>query len=415
MNIIDKVEYLATIIDPSLPGYTRRPFTKWNLKVREWLIDEMNRLNLSVSIDAASNIIGTLEGTDNTLPPIMVGSHTDSVIGGGKYDGVIGVLAGLAIVEKLHEEGRVLRHPLKIVDFTAEEASDFGLATIGSRGMVGALTEKDLLRKDSTGRTLAESIDSIGGNTKLLTERKLKSGECALYLELHIEQGPVLENTQKDLGVVTGVVGIERYRITVHGQPNHSGTTPMQYRQDALVATSEIIIAIESIAHAYGDQIVATVGKINNYPNAPNIIPGQVEIDLELRSMEKGKIEHALTELWDFIDQLQVKREIHVESEHISSAHPTYIKEHIFKGLFEVCSKIAPTKLLTSGAGHDGVQIGKVAPMSMIFVPSKNGKSHCPEEWTDPDLINQGVKAMYESVCYFDTEGLVEGERDAKN
>lgn len=285
-RIQSAVEALAGFVDESKPGWTRRPFTRWYEESRRWLTEQMTEAGLAVRIDAASNLIGRLPGTDDTLPPIVIGSHTDTVTGGGRFDGIIGVVAGLEIARLLQESGYRLRHPLEIVDFTAEEPSEFGISTIGSRGMVGNLSEAMLEQKDPNGLVLREALDSIGGRTSEMAAEARKPGDAALYLELHIEQGPVLEQTGHKLGAVTGIVGIHRHRIIIEGAPNHAGTTPMGLRADALAGFCEIGLAFERHCSAHGRDAVGTIGRLANEPNASNVVPGRVIFELEIRSLD---------------------------------------------------------------------------------------------------------------------------------
>lgn len=403
LDVKRKLKILSEFIDDSKVGYTRRPFTKWNMECRDWLINEMKSLNLEVEIDASSNIIGTLKGIDSNLPPIMIGSHTDSVVGGGMFDGQIGVIAGLEIVSYLKQNNISLLHSLKIVDFTAEEASEFGISTIGSRGMVGNLTKNELNRKGPDGKSLNEGMKSIGGNPEKIKEQALKEGDISLFLELHIEQGPLLEKSKKDFGIVTGFVGIRRYRIEVIGQPNHAGTTPMSHRKDALTAASEIVLAIEEICNQdYEASVVGTVGRLNVEPNGPNIVPGSVCFDVEIRSIHDKTLDRISHKINQKSAEVKKKRGIEISLENISAVKPIKIDDAIIEGLEMSACKVGNTLRLSSGAGHDGVQISKIAPVGMIFVPSKDGKSHCPEEWTDYEQVALGIRALLNSVFYFD-------------
>lgn len=402
-RIEEKINFLSTIIDENAPGYTRRPFTKWNMACRDWLIKEMKRNNVLVEIDASSNIVGTLLGKNEKLAPIMIGSHTDSVIGGGMFDGTIGVIAALEIIESLKENNIQLDHTLKIVDFTAEEATEFGLATIGSRGMVGNLSNIELNRINYEGKTLRDLLRSIGGNPEKIKEKALKKGDISLFLELHIEQGPLLEQTNNELGIVTGFVGIERYRVAVSGQPNHAGTTPMNMRFDALVAAADLVIKIEEICKdPYDTPVVGTVGRLNVEPNAPNVIPGNVVFDFEIRAINEDVLKNVIQKVNKVIMDISRKREIKFDISNLSLAKPIKVHSNIVEGLEFCANKVGKTYRLQSGAGHDGVQISKIAPIGMIFVPSKDGKSHCPEEWTDYVLVTKGVQTLLNSLLYFD-------------
>lgn len=407
---------LSKIVDETMPGYTRRPFTKWHKESREWLVREMEKCGLAVHIDAASNLVGRREGTNRDLPPIMIGSHTDSVVGGGRFDGVIGVVAGIEIVRQLNEKNLQLAHPLLVVDFTAEEASEFGISTIGSRGMVGDLAEEDLNRQNEEGLTLREAFRLVGGRPEDLEKEALKEGDLALYLELHIEQGPVLEENAKELGVVTGIVGIQRFEVIVEGEANHAGTTPMDMRYDALAAASELVLKIEEIANmAYTEQVVGTVGRLLVEPNGPNIVPGRVVFDFEIRSLDVHALEQMEAHFRKEMERVQRRRKVSITSTQLSYADPVVIEEKVLAGIEKSCQKLGATLRLPSGAGHDGMQIAGVSPVGMIFVPSKDGKSHCPEEWTDYEQVARGIHALGNTVLYFDKEMTTKEVRDVES
>lgn len=403
-RIKQNIEDLAQIVDQQAPGYTRRPFTKWQQKSREWLTHEMEAAGLEVYIDAASNLIGKLEGRNGLLAPIMLGSHTDSVLGGGRFDGMIGVVAGIEIVRQLKEKNLHLEHTLLVVDFTAEEASEFGISTIGSRGMVGNLTENDLNRVNDEGTTLKEAIESIGGRPSDILSDAPQAGEIALYLELHIEQGPVLEQCEKELGVVTGIVGIQRFRVKVEGVANHAGTTPMTMRKDALTAAAELVLAIEEIAqNKYGEQVVGTVGRLFNEPNGANIVPGRVTFDFEIRSLDISALNEMMEKFGAEVDRVKDKRKIGITFEQLSNAEAIQMDQEVISGIEESCQQVGSTLKLPSGAGHDGTQIAKVAPVGMIFIPSKDGKSHCADEWSEYEHVAKGMQALGNALLYFDS------------
>jgi len=394
---------LAEMINKEAEGFTRRPFTKWYAQSREWLAEEMGKSGLDVQIDAASNLIGRLEGSNKELPPIMIGSHTDTVTGGGRFDGIIGVLAGIEIARQLKEKGITLEHTLLIVDFTAEEPSEFGISTIGSRGMVDNLTDEMLNRTDPNGLKLSEGIKIAGGRPGDISKEALKSGDISLYLELHIEQGPVLEQTNNDLGIVTGIVGIQRYRITVNGQPNHAGTTPMNMRFDALTGAAELILEVEKVAKkSYKEQVVGTVGRLFVEPNGSNVVPGKVVFDVELRSLSTSTIDQMVEQIISKIKDTEINRNLSVSIDKLSQSEPIFVNEDILKGIEEGCEDVGKAILLPSGAGHDANQIARIAPIGMIFVPSKDGKSHCPEEWTEYSQVTKGVCALGNALLYFD-------------
>jgi N-carbamoyl-L-amino-acid hydrolase len=397
------IEMLSTFVDQSKPGWTRRPFTPWYRDGREWLRERMEEAGMEVEIDAASNLIGRLQGSHPNLPSIMIGSHTDTVTGGGRFDGIIGVLAGVEIARMLKNAGILLKHTLEVVDFTAEEPSEFGISTIGSRGMVNNLPAEMLQRTDSTGLVLSEAIAQAGGTPANISARSRKKGDVAIYLELHIEQGPVLEETSNKLGVVTGIVGIVRYRVTITGQPNHAGTTPMSMRFDALTAASEAVLLIETVCReSYGEAAVGTVGKYTVEPNASNVIPGRVVFDYEVRCLDIAIMEEITERIHNQAGEIMKKRGLTVTFDCLSKSEPIHVHTDVQEIIKEACETTGKTLSLPSGAGHDGNQLARIAPIGMIFVPSKDGRSHCPEELTEYDDVALGVEALVLALIRFD-------------
>jgi beta-ureidopropionase / N-carbamoyl-L-amino-acid hydrolase len=400
------IDMMATFVDTSKPGWTRRPFTSWYEQGRSWLKKQMVECGMEVTIDAASNLIGRIPGTDPELQPIMVGSHTDTVTGGGRFDGIIGVLAGLEIVRTLMEAGVRLRHPLEIVDFTAEEPSEFGISTIGSRGMVDNLSQEMLERRDPSDLVLKDAIRMTGGNPDKISDWARRKGDVALYLELHIEQGPVLEQTHHKLGVITGIVGIHRYRVTVEGNQNHAGTTPMNMRVDALPGASEMILELEKICRQiYTEPVVGTVGKLSVEPNASNVIPGMVQFDLEIRSLDTDILEQMIAAFISKSQLIAETRDLKVSFDCLSKSEPIRVFPEVQNVIREACESTSATISLPSGAGHDANQLSRIAPIGMIFVPSKDGRSHCPEEWTSYEDVATGFEALTRTIILFDELG----------
>ncbi|MFF2483200.1 Zn-dependent hydrolase [Paenibacillus sp. NPDC058071] len=400
------IERLSELVDRAKPGWTRRPFTPFYEQGRQWLTEKMTEAGLAVSIDAASNLIGSLPGVDPSLPPIMIGSHTDTVTGGGRFDGIIGVLAGIEIARMLKESGTKLRHPLQIVDFTAEEPSEFGISTIGSRGMVGNLTDAMLELRDPEGLQLKDALNRQGGNVESLAEQARKQGDAALYLELHIEQGPVLEQSGHRLGAVMGIVGIHRYRAVLEGAPNHAGTTPMGLRNDALAGFCELGLAFERHCLGHAENAVGTIGKLTNEPNASNVVPGLVRFDFEIRSLDRSVSEAVYAAFKEEAQQIAERRGLRLQLELLSKSDAVIVQEQVLQMIREACESVAPVKLLPSGAGHDANQLAAIAPIGMIFVPSKGGRSHCPEEWTDYEEVAAGTEALAAALLRFDAQDL---------
>lgn len=396
----NQLEALAAIRNPGLPGFTRRAFTGEYKRGRRWLLDTMQAAGLTVRMDRTANVIGTLRGIEPALAPIMVGSHTDTVLGAGRYDGMLGVLSGVEAARALQAAGIRLRHTLKIVDFLSEEPSEFGISTIGSRGMAGDLSEADLALRDKAGRTLREAIASM-----LDTAFEGENGPaCApsLYMELHIEQGPVLEQSHCSLGVVTGIVGIRRCRVTLEGVQNHAGTTPMNARHDALAGACALILELESACQKSNGSAVGTVGKLFVEPNASNVIPGRCTFEMDVRSLKTSVMENLLRRFRARAEQLCGGRGLRFTFELISRSNPLEVGAPLQRALEAICKTVASTMRIVSGGGHDGNHIGALAPVVMLFVPSEGGKSHCPEEHTAPSDVAAGLKALTNSILLFD-------------
>ena len=394
---------LAQITNLDKP-WTRRPFTSSYEEGRAFVTELMTDAGLTVYKDASSNVIGRIEGTEPNWAPILIGSHTDTVSSGGRFDGIIGVLIGIEIVKCLQEQGQTLRHTVEIVDFTAEEPTDFGISTVGSRGMVGTLTKEMLSLKDPEGRTLEEAIRFAGGKPEEIEGEIRKTGDVALYLEIHTEQGPVLIESEKILAAVTGIVGIQRYRITLTGQPDHAGTTPMSMRKDALTGAGQLFTELESICNEeYDSPIVGTVGTVSVYPNAANVVPGQVTFTFEVRSIDANLVEQTCQRFISFAENIASERGLSINAELLSKSDPIVVSDVVRNIIVEACEEtVGHAVSIPSGAGHDANQLAKIAPVGMIFVPSKGGRSHCPEEWTESSHIADGAKALSRALISFD-------------
>ena len=384
-------------------GVSRVAFSDADIAGRAYVMDLMRDAGLSVRVDTAGNIIGRRAGLEDGLPVIMFGSHIDSVPGGGNYDGDVGVIGAIEAIQMLNDNGLTTRHPLEIVSFTDEEG---GLT--GSRAMVGQLSERTLEVMSHSGMTIREGISEVGGDPNRLDLAERKPGELLAFIELHIEQGAILDQENIDIGVVEGIVGIRWWDVTVEGFANHAGTTPMNKRWDAMVSAAELTLAINHVASTMPGRQVATVGRIRAEPGAPNVIPGEVVLSLEIRDLDAWKIQ-------------QVFEQIQQEAKQIADARFTPIR---FREI-EVASPPAPTdqqmrriiansvdelgmsfKLMPSGAGHDAQDMTHIAPTGMIFVPSVNGVSHSPKEFTTAQDMANGASVLLKTILAIDSGAL---------
>lgn len=375
-------------------GYDRLAYSPADRAARDWLRREMAGAGLTVREDAIGNVIGRREGTERGLAAIALGSHTDSVPSGGNYDGVLGVLGGLAALRTLHDAGVALRHPVELIDFAAEEATMPG-GTVGSRAMAGLLAPELIAAQAIDGRTLAEHLRDFGLDPARIHEAERPRDAFAAYLELHIEQGGVLEAAALPIGVVEGIVGIRRYAIVFHGVANHAGTTPMAARKDALVAAAPYIGEVRRIALDRG--IVGTIGTLQIHPGAPSVIPGEVRLDVEIRAIAEDALDAAERELLAVAERMGATPRVVSRKGGATSA------PGIMELLRATCDELAiPHMTMPSGAGHDAMCIATLAPQGMIFVPSRGGISHAPDEFTEHADCVAGARALLGTLLRVD-------------
>jgi beta-ureidopropionase / N-carbamoyl-L-amino-acid hydrolase len=395
-------ETLSTFRDEAQPGWTRRPFTQPYLAARAWLTERMRDAGLATEVDAGGNLFGRRRGSDSSLPPILLGSHTDTVAGGGRFDGMVGVLAAIEVARTLR--GVALKRPLEVVDFLAEEPTDFGISTVGSRALAGTLT-REMLARQSGSWTLADALALVGGRPDAIETVRRSQGSVAVYFELHVEQGPVLESEGLRLGVVTGITGIQRFRLAIEGRPDHAGTMPMSRRRDALAAAAEIVLALEDLWR--DGRGVGTVGRLSLAPNATNVVPGSVELWAEMRSVVPEVLEQRAHTFASAARDLAARRDVQVQVDQISAEAPVAVSQGVQDLLDGVLVELGqPVKHLPSFAGHDANQIARFAPIGMLFMPSRDGRSHCPEEWTDLADVALGARALGQAVLSFDGRSL---------
>ena len=379
-------------------GISRTAGSDADLAARELFAGWLEAAGLRTRTDLAGNLIGRREGTDPSLAPLMAGSHLDSVPDGGNFDGVVGSVGALEAAEALAESGRRLRHPLEVAVFFNEENGK-----TGSRALAGEVTAEELELPVYGGFRLGEALARVGGAPERIGDAALRPGDLAGYLELHIEQGPVLDAGGIEIGVVEGIVGIRRFRVTVSGFANHGGTTAMAIRRDALVTAGRFIAAVHDETLARPGRQVATVGRIEARPGAPNVIPGEVELSLEIRDLRMETIAAHYERLQ------QVGREIADRNGTAMRFEPYYLSRaapcdpHFMDLVEDAAEGLGLTTLrLPSGAGHDAQSFRQLAPIGMVFVPSRDGISHSPREFTSvPDIVN-GARVLTEALARLD-------------
>ncbi|MCX6048769.1 MAG: Zn-dependent hydrolase [Chloroflexi bacterium] len=397
----DDLMTLARFTEPNTPGWTRRfPSTAYQ-QGRQWLQAQMEAEGLTTHIDAAGNLFGRREGREN-LPPIHVGSHTDTVMGGGRFDGALGVLGAFEAVRTLREDNLSLRHPLVVADYISEEATDYAVACMGSLAMCTDHFRAEWLERTVGGVTLRQAIIDMGGQPDKLGQPLVRPGEIAASLELHIEQGPVLEARGVKLAAVSGIVGIHRALLELQGKANHAGATPMDLRHDALAAAARMISAIEEIARAHPGT-VGTVGKLEVQPNQGNVIAGAVTMMAEMRSLNMQEVDGMWAEFMTIAQKVCAERGITVQIFNETRMDSVIPPQWLHELVGHVCQRLDPHAIITpSGAGHDTSYVGLIAPAAMIFVPSLDGRSHAPEEYTAPEDLARGVQALAETIVEVD-------------
>jgi len=383
-------------------GVSRVAYSEADAQGREYVMGLMRAAKLDVSIDAAGNLIGRRVGGDNTLKPILFGSHIDSVPEGGNYDGDVGSLGAIEVAQTLFENNVTTRHPLEVIIFQNEEG---GL--IGSEAIAGELSEKALDLVSNSGKTIRDGIKFIGGDPTKLSSVKREQGSVAAYLELHIEQGGTLEKEKVDIGVVEGIVGINQWDVTVEGFANHAGTTAMNNRQDALLAAAKFIEAVNRVVTSIPGRQVGTVGRIKAFPGAPNVIPGKVVLTLELRDLDAARIQMLYQKIRTEADQIAKSGRVTFDFKEINVNIPAPTDSRIRALIDQSARELGlSTKQMPSGAGHDAQDMARLAPVGMIFVPSVGGISHSPREFSRPQDIANGANVLLHTLLKLDVAKL---------
>lgn len=355
----------------------------------------LSGLGLDVRRDAAANVIGTLAGTRPSLRPIAIGSHTDTVPEGGPLDGALGVAAAIACARAIRSSGLEMRHSLEVIDFAAEEAT-MGGGVLGSRAMAGQLELSELEGPAWDGRPISQHLETAGVEPERFATAARPKDSLAAYLELHIEQGGVLEQEGAQIGVVEGIVGIRRYELTFLGQANHAGTTPMRGRRDALVMAAPFVSGVRELALAEG--IVGTVGTLAVHPGASNVIPGRVELTCEIRSLDDGVLTRAE---WRLVELASAQGGT---MEPLSATAPVRSARRLVDALTSACGRLGLSyRVMPSGAGHDAMCMAAITDMVMLFVPSRGGVSHSPDEYTSREDIGRGARVLLETLRDLDT------------
>jgi len=388
-------------VNPATGGINRLAFSDADRDAREYVTDLMRAARLDVTVDAAANLIGRRPGRDAALPPLMFGSHIDSVPEGGNFDGPVGSLAAIEVAQTLADHGAVTRHPLEVVIFANEENGK-----TGSRAMSGEVEARELDLVTASGKSIRDGMAFLGGEPGNLDRARRLTGSVAGFLELHIEQGAVLDRSGIPIGVVEGIVGIKRWNVAVDGFANHAGTTPMDARQDALLAAARFVDAAHRLTRGMAGRQVATVGRISAEPGAPNVIPGRAVLSLEIRDLEMSKIDAVFGELSGAAREIGAATGTTFAFTQFYTSHAAPTVEPLRRVIESAARDLGlATMRLPSGAGHDAQSVALFAPIGMIFVPSVGGISHSPRERSRPEDITAGANVLLQALLDLDGSG----------
>ncbi|MFB2893942.1 Zn-dependent hydrolase [Aerosakkonemataceae cyanobacterium BLCC-F50] len=394
----ESIEKLAEIGQVADGGVTRIAFSQEDIAARNLVQNWMIEAGMNVRIDAAGNIIGRYEGKQPNFPALATGSHIDTVPNGGRYDGNLGVLAGIEMVRTFNENNIRLQHPIEVIVFTDEENT-----MIGSKAMAGTAKYDAEFYRLADGTPIEESLAKMGGDWAEIVSAKRDRSDIAAYIELHVEQGGILDNLGKQIGVVEGVVGMYRGIITVTGKANHAGTTPMEMRQDALVAASQIVLAVNDLGKRMPGKQVATVGKFNVFPNATNSVPGLVEMSIDVRDLSAENVKNLIAKLEQQLTEIAANTQTKISLKPYLWVDPTLAAVEIQKAIANTCNQLGLSHYsLPSRAGHDAQEIGRFTDMGMIFVPSIEGISHSPKEYTTLEQCTQGTNVLLNAFLQLD-------------
>jgi N-carbamoyl-L-amino-acid hydrolase len=400
-QVLAELETLATFSDAEPPAVTRIVFTPMDLKARAWLIARCEEAVLAVRQDAIGNIFARWNGSDPEAPAVGTGSHIDAIPNAGKYDGVVGVLGGLEAIRALQRSGFRPKNSIELVVFATEEPTRFGIGCLGSRLLSGTLSADAAAQlKDSNGESVNEVRQKAGFRGRL-QEVKLPAGYYKAFVELHIEQGPLLERAQTSLGIVKSIAAPASLSIAIEGAGGHAGGVLMPDRKDALCAAAELILAVETAARSSGAvDTVATVGVCDVFPSAVNSIPSRVKMTVDLRDTDLTRRNGAMKAIENAVETISQKRDVAIQQELINADEPADCAPEVRAALADSCREHGLVFLeMVSRAYHDSLFVSRIAPAGMLFIPCRNGYSHRPDEYAAPEDIARGALVLAESLA----------------
>ena len=400
-RLIREINELASISDAEAPAVTRIVFTPTDLKARAWLIARCEEAGLAVRQDPVGNIFARWTGSNVSAPAIGTGSHIDAIPNAGKYDGVVGVLGGLEAIRSLQQRGFHPKHSIELLVFTSEEPTRFGIGCLGSRLLSGTMSPDAAGRlTDKDGASLKE-VRGKAGFKGDLGEVKLPAAYYNAFVELHIEQGPLLERQKVPLGIVTRIAAPASLRVSIEGAGGHAGGVLMPDRRDALCAAAELILAIEDAARTSGTiDTVATVGVCEVFPGAINSIPSRVHLGVDIRYTSLERRDAVVRTIETACHTIAVKRQIAIHKELLNSDAPAECTPAIIEALSQSCAKHQWAFIpMISRAYHDSLFMSHITPVAMLFIPCRNGYSHRPDEYASPEDIERGVAVLAETLA----------------
>jgi allantoate deiminase len=392
-------------------GVTRFPFTVEEREAKQYIAQLMKQIGLEIYEDEIGNLFGKRIGADSTLPSILIGSHLDTVKNGGMFDGALGVLAGIEILQTMIEQGIQTRHSITVVAFTDEEGVRFSTGMLGSRALVGELHEEELFQyKDENGISIADAMLQCGYNPKLVHRARRCSEEFKAFLELHIEQGKVLESEQVPVGIVTGIVGVKWLKVNIRGEEGHAGTTPMAIRKDPVPVAARLIDFVE-LKSRQNEGVLATVGRIRVFPGSINVIPREVELFFDLRHLSWDLICQMEDDIKTFLSTCCGTKGMTFTVEVTHELKPTSCSPILIETLQKAAKRIGTKFLMMpSGAAHDAMILASLTKVGMVFVRSKDGISHSPLEWSDADDIEAAANILLHALL-----DIAEVEKNSKH
>lgn len=402
-RLAQQLDRLGAVGQTPEGGVTRLGLTPVYMEAQALVGEWMKEAGLTPRVDAIGNLIGRREGRNPRAPAIMIGSHIDTVVNGGRFDGTVGVLGGIEVARAMEEDGVTLNHPLEVVAFLDEEGTRWGTGCLGSRAMLGLLPDEVLERRDPNGVTVAKAMQDTGLDPHRLYEAKRKPEEIATYLEMHIEQGAVLETLDYPVGVVTGIAGIVWLSVRLRGTADHAGATPMSLRHDALVPAAQLVLTAQRLATETSPSSVATVGKLQVQPGNVNAIPGDVLMTFDLRDISRQRLDKMQMAIVTQVQRLAGDQALDHKVEVMQRVEPVVFSRRIVESIAAACRKLGmPVHKLPSGAGHDAQIMARKVDSGMIFLRSKDGISHAPEELTDTSDILLGTEVLYHAAMRLD-------------